>query len=150
MAKYLLLVLLTLAFLSGVGVLKLQPSKDPTPKAVSVAQPPKSILICGLADHPCVHYHVSYHEPTGKPGDRAGDGVTDYDAKTISIASSPDSFENVSTLMHEVYHAALWERGFHDDKKRSTLHDWIYSSESSTSMVLHDNPELMRYIANGY
>lgn len=150
MAKYFLLILLTFSFMSGVGVSKLQRSKDPTPKPVSVAQPPRSIRICGLADHPCVHYHVSYHDPTGKLGDRAGDGLTDYEAKTISIASSPDSFENVSTLMHEVYHAALWERGFTDDKKRSTLHDWIYSSESSTSMVLHDNPELMRYIASGY
>ena len=149
MAKYLLLMLLTLSFMSGVVVSKLQ-SEDPTPKPVSIAQPPKSIVICGIKDHPCVHYAVSYHGPTGKLGDRAGDGFTDYEAKTISIASSRDSFENVSTLLHEVYHATLWERGFTDDKERWTLHEWIYSSEGPTSMVLHDNPELMRYIANGY
>lgn len=149
MAKYLLLILLTLSFMSGVVVSKLQRAEDPTPKSVSIPQPPKSIVICGIADHPCVHYAVAFHQPTGKFGDRAGDGLTDYDAKIISIASSPDSFVNVSTLVHEVYHATLWERGF-TDKKPWTLHDWIYFSEGPISMVLHDNPELMRYIANGY
>lgn len=149
MAKYFPLLLLTLSFASGVIVSKLQRPEDPTPRPVSIAKPPKSIVICGIADHPCVHYVVSYHEPTGNFGDRAGDGVTDYDAKTISITSSRDPFVNVSTLVHEVYHATLWERGF-TDKKRLALHDWIYFSEGPISMVLHDNPELMRYIANGY
>lgn len=150
MAKYPLLILLTLSFTSGVGVSKLQRSRDWTPKPVSNAQPPRSIVICGIKDHPCVRYAVSYHVPTGKFGDSAGEAVTDYEAKTISIASSRDNFENVSTLLHEVYHAMLCERGFTDDNERLTLHDWIYSSEGSASMVLHDNPELMRYIANGY
>lgn len=149
MAKYLLFLLLTLSFVSGVVVSKLQRPEDLMPRPVSIAQPPKSIVICGIADHPCVHYAVSYHEPTGKFGDRAGDGLTDYEAKTISIASSRDSFVNVSTLVHEVYHATLWERGF-TDKKRWRLHEWIYFSEGPISMVLHDNPELMRYIANAY
>ena len=148
MAKYLLLVLLTLSFMSGTFLSKLKRS-DATPKAVSIAQPPKSIVVCGLADHPCIRYAVSYHEPTGKLGDRPGDGVTDYDAKTISVASSKDSFVNVSTLVHEVYHATLWERGF-TDKKPLKMHEWIYFSEGAISMVLHDNPELTRYIANGY
>ena len=148
MAKYLLLVLLTLSFMSGTFLSKLK-RPDATPKAVSIAQPPKSILVCGLADHPCIRYAVSYHEPTGKLGDQPGDGVTDYDAKTISVASSRDSFVNVSTLVHEVYHATLWERGF-TDKKPLKMHEWIYFSEGAISMVLHDNPELTRYIANGY
>ena len=149
MAKYLLLLLLTLSFTSGVVVSKLKRSEDPTPKPVSISRAPNSIVICGIADHPCVHYAVSYHPPTGKFGDRAGDGVTDYEAKTISIASSRDSFVNVSTLMHEIYHAALWERGF-TNKERWKLHDWIYFSEGPIAMVLHDNPELTQYIANGY
>lgn len=136
--------------MSGFGVSKLQHSKDATPEPVTIAQPPKSIVICGIKDHPCVRYAVSYHEPTGKLGDSAGEGLTHFEAKTISIASSPDSFENVSTLLHEVYHATLCKHGFTDDKKRWTLHEWIYSSEAPTSMVLHDNPELMRYIPNGY
>jgi hypothetical protein len=148
MAKYLLLFLLTLSFMSGVVVSKLQ-RQDPNPKPVSAAQPPKSIVICGIEDHPCVHYAISYHAPTGKFGDKAGEGVTDYQAKTISIASSRDSFVNVSTLMHEIYHAALWERGFTEEQSWK-LHDWIYFSEGPVSMILHDNPELMRYIANGY
>ncbi len=149
MAKYLLLTLITLSFMSGVGVSNLQRSKNPTPKPASIAQPPRSVVICGIKDHPCVRYAVSYHEPTGKFEDCAGDGVTDSEAKTISIVSSRDSFENVSTLVHEVYHAALSERGF-EDEERWTVHEWIYSSEGPISMVLHDNPELMRYIANGY
>lgn len=149
MAKYLPLLLLTLSFASGVAVSKLQRREEPTRSPVAVVRPPRSIAICGIADHPCVHYAISFHEPTGKSGDRAGDGLTDHDAKTISIASSRDSFVNVSTLMHEVYHAALWERGF-TDKQRWKLHDWIYFSEGPISMVLHDNPELVRYIADGY
>lgn len=148
MAKYLLLTLLTLSFMGGVVVSKLQRSGDP-PKPLLIAQPPKSIVICGIENHPCVHYTVSYHEPTGEFGDRAGDGLTDYEAKAISIASSRDSYVNVSSLVHEVYHATLWERGF-TDKSRWTLHEWIYFSEGPTSMVLHDNPDLMRFIANGY
>lgn len=149
MAKYLLLLLLAISFTSGVVVSKLQRPESRTHKPESIAQPPTSIAICGIADHPCVHYAVSYHEPTGKSGDWAGDGLTNYEAKTISIASSRDSFVNVSTLVHEIYHATLWERGF-TDKKSLKLHEWIYFSEGAISIVLHDNPELMRYIANGY
>lgn len=149
MAKYLLLLLLAISFTSGVVVSKLGRPEDRTPKPESIVQPPKSIAICGIADHPCVHYAVSYHEPTGTPGDGSGDGLTDYETKTISIASSRDPFVNVSTLVHEVYHATLRERGF-TDKKNLKLHEWIYFSEGAISIVLHDNPELMRYIANGY
>ena len=149
MAKYLLLLLLTLSFMGGALVSKWKRPENPAPKLVSTAAPPRSIVVCGIADHPCVHYAISYHEPTGKFGDQAGDGVTDYEAKTISIASSKDSFVNVSTLVHEVYHATLWERGF-TDKKSLKMHEWIYFSEGPISMVLHDNPELVRYIANGY
>ena len=149
MAKYLPLLLLTLSLMSWALFSKLKRPEDPAPKPVSIAPPPKSILVCGIADHPCVHYVISYHEPSGKFGDQPGDGITDYDAKTISIASSKDSFVNVSTLMHEVYHATLWERGF-TDKKALKMHEWIYFSEGPISMVLHDNPDLMRYIANGY
>jgi hypothetical protein len=149
MAKYLLLLLLTLSFISVAFVSKLKNPEDPAPKAILITQPPTSIVVCGIADHPCVRYAVSYHQPTGKFGDRAGDGVTDYEAKTISIASSRDSFVNVSTLVHEVYHATLWERGF-TDKKPLKMHEWIYFSEGAIAMVLHDNPDLTRYIATGY
>jgi len=157
MAKHLALVLLSLSFMSGVLVSKFKRPTDLVPKpesiaqptAQAVAQPPKSILICGIADHPCVHYAISYHEPTGKDGDQAGDGLTNHEDKTISIASSKDPFVNVSSLVHEVYHATLWERGF-NDKKPLKMHEWIYFSESGISMVLHDNPDLTRYIANGY
>jgi len=110
---------------------------------------PRSIVICGIRDHPCVSYTVSYHEPTQMFGDGPGEGFTDYDAKTITIASSNDPVKNVQALAHEVYHAALWERGFRDEDKWA-LHSWIYLSEGAFSMVLHDNPEFMRYIAHGY
>ena len=153
MAKYFALVLLSLSLLSGVLASKFKRPTDLAPKPVSVAQPtaqpPKSIVICGVADHPCVHYAISYHQPTGKDGDQAGDGLTDHEVKAISIASSKDPFVNVSALVHEVYHATLWERGFRD-KKPLKMHEWIYFSEGGISMVLHDNPELTRYIANGY
>jgi len=157
MPKYLLLVLVTLFFMSEAFLSKSKSSESPTPKPESIAQstvqpiarPPKSIVVCGIADHPCVRYTVSYHEPTFKLGDRPGDGVTDHEAKTISISTSTDSFVNVSTLVHEVYHATLWERGF-TDKKPLKMHEWIYYSEGAISMVLHDNPDLTRYIENGY
>jgi hypothetical protein len=113
------------------------------------AQPPKSIVICGIKDHPCVTYALSYHSPTEKFGDAAGEGSTDYDAKTISIAWSKDPVTNVQALEHEVYHAALWERGFRDTDMWD-IHAWIYFSEGPFSMVLHDNPNLVRYIVNGY
>lgn len=148
MAKYIILSLFALSFMSGFLVAKWK-EEDRTANPISSAHPPKLIVICGIADRPCVSYTVSYHQATGKYGDAAAEGYTDYRAKTISIASSPDPFENVQALLHEVYHAALWERGFKDNENWK-VHDWIYFSEGPFSILLHDNPELMRYIASGY
>ena len=86
------------------NIAKLQHSADPIMQPRSLIQPPKSIVICGMEDHPCVRYAICYHVM----GRRANS-------------------------------ASRW-----------TLHEWIYFSEGPTSMVLHDNPELMQYIANGY
>ena len=113
------------------------------------AEPPSSIVICGIKDRPCVTYSVSYHPPTHKFGDGPGEGITDYQAKTITIALGKDRVENVQALVHEVYHAALWERGFKDNEKWD-LHAWIFFSEGAFSMVLHDNPSFVHYILNGY
>lgn len=113
------------------------------------AKPPRSILICGIKDHPCVTYSVAYHEATKSFGDSHGEGVTDYQRKTISLAWSNDRFENVSALEHEVFHAVLWERGFRDTDKWD-IHAWIYFSESSFPLLFHDNPEFVNYITAGY
>lgn len=113
------------------------------------APPPRSILICGIKDHPCVTYSVAYHEATKSFGDSLGEGVTDYQRKTISLAWSNDRFENVSALEHEVFHAVLWERGFRDTDKWD-IHAWIYFSESSFPLLFHDNPEFVNYITAGY
>lgn len=113
------------------------------------APPPRSILICGIKDRPCVTYSVLYHEATKAFGDSQGDGVTDYQKKTISLAWSNDRFENVRALEHEVFHAILWERGFRDTDKWD-IHAWIYFSESSFPLLFHDNPEFVNYITAGY
>ena len=113
------------------------------------APAPQSIVICGIRDHPCVTYSVSYHPPTHAFGDSQGDGVTDYEQKTISIALSSDRFRNVEALEHEVLHAALWERGFRDGDKWE-VHDWIYFSEGAFPLLFRDNPELVRYLTAGY
>ena len=115
----------------------------------SYAQPPRSILICGIEDHLCVSYAVSYHPPTHAYGDSQGEGVTDYERKTISIALSNDRFKTVKALEHEVFHAVLWERGFHDHDKWE-IHDWIYFSEGAFPLLFHDNPEFVRYLTSGY
>jgi hypothetical protein len=112
--------------------------------------PPQSILICGLRDHPCVTYTISYHEPTTAYGDSQGEGVTNYEQKTISIARSHDRFTNIQALQYEVSHAALWERGFHDDGDRWDLHAWIYFSEGVFPILFHDNPDLVNYMTDGY
>src|SRR6516225_11704510 len=39
------------------------------------APPPKSIMICGIRDYPCVTYAVSLHPPTETYGDGPGEGV---------------------------------------------------------------------------
>lgn len=113
------------------------------------AQPPHSIVICGIKDRPCVTYSVLYHEATKAFGDSQGEGVTDYQKKTISLAWSNDRFENVRALEHEVFHAVLWERGFRDTAKWD-IHAWIYFSESSFPLLFHDNPEFVNYITGGY
>ena len=113
------------------------------------APPPRSILICGIKDRPCVTYRVLYHEATKAFGDSQGEGVTDYQKKTISLAWSDDRFENVRALEHEVFHAILWERGFRDTGKWD-IHAWIYFSESSFPLLFHDNPEFVNYITAGY
>jgi hypothetical protein len=115
----------------------------------SYAQPPQSIVICGIQDHPCVTYAVSYHPPTHSYGNSKGEGVTDYERKTISIAWCSDHFKNVEALEHEVFHAALWERGFHDTDKWE-IHDWIYFSEGAFPLLFHDNPEFVKYLSAGY
>ena len=145
MTKYFIFVLLVLSLASGALVA----SRRLKPKPVSYAQPPKSIVICGIKDHPCVTYQVSFHPPTEKFGDGPGEGFTDYEAKTIAIASSNDAFKNVQALEHEVYHAALWERGFKDTETWD-LHAWIYFSEGPFSLVLHDNPDFVHYIVAAY
>jgi hypothetical protein len=114
------------------------------------APPPPSIIICGLADRPCVTYLIVFHEPTAAYGDSEGEGVTDYERKTISIALSRNRFRNVQALQHEVLHAALWERGFHDDDEKWDLHAWIYFSEGVFPLLLHDNPNLVKYLTEGY
>jgi len=113
------------------------------------ASPPRSIVICGIKDRPCVTYSVLYHEATKAFGDSQGEGVTDYQKKTISLAWSNDRFENVRALEHEVFHAVLWERGFRDTAKWD-IHAWIYFSESSFPLLFHDNPEFVNYITAGY
>ena len=64
-------------------------------------QPPRSVVICGIQDHPCVTYAVSYHLSTHTYGDSQGEGVTDA-RKSISIALRNDRFKNVKALEHEV------------------------------------------------
>lgn len=143
------LALVLLSF--GIGVLvthwKLKPEQ--VPQASHYAFPPTSILICGIKDHPCVSYSVSSHAATEKYGDGPAEGFTDYEAKTITVATGKDRVANVQALEHEVYHAALWERGYKDNETWA-LHDWIYFSEGPFSMVLHDNPALVQYILHGY
>jgi poly(3-hydroxybutyrate) depolymerase len=145
MTRYWTVALFLLAFTAGAFVA----SRTRKLPAVTDASPPASIVICGIKDHPCVTYRVSFHQSTSSYGDGAGEGFTDYQAKTISIASSNDRFKNVQALEHEVYHAALWERGFKDTENWD-LHAWIYFSEGPFSLVLHDNPDFVRYIMNAY
>ena len=149
MPRHLTFGLLALSFTTGVLFATWKPTQPSEPRAAVFTQPPTSILVCGIRDHPCVTYTVFYHQGTDKYGDGPGDGFTDYQAKTIDIASSKDPVNNVQALEHEVYHAALWERGFQDTDKWD-IHAWIYFSDGPFSMVLHDNPDLVRYIVNGY
>jgi hypothetical protein len=143
------LALLCLSLAIGVLVTHWRLKPDQKVQSARYANPPASILICGIKDHPCVSYAISYHEATGKYGDGPSEGFTNYEAKTITIATGKDRVENVQALEHEVYHAALWERGYKDNETWA-LHDWIYFSEGPFSMVLHDNPALVQYILNGY
>ena len=129
-----------------VSALLLMPRRSATS---SYAQPPRSIVICGIQDHPCVTYAVSYHPATHAYGDSQGEGVTDYEQKTISIAWSNDRFKNFAALEHEVFHAVLWERGFRCDAKWE-VHDWIYFSEGAFPLLFHDNPEFVAYLTAGY
>jgi hypothetical protein len=149
MARYFTFAMVIFSFAAGAVVTKWKPKERPVSGAILNTQPPKSVVICGIENHPCVTYAVSYHHPTERFGDRSGEGFTDYEAKTISIASTKDPVNNVQALQHEVYHAALRERGFKDSDTWDT-HTWIYFSEGPFSMVLHDNPDLVRYILNAY
>lgn len=130
-------------------VLGFYPSGRSASSPATYALPPRSILICGIQDRPCVTYTVSYHEHTAAWGDSQGEGITDYERKTISLARSNDRFENVRALEHEVFHAALWERGFRDTDTWD-VHAWIYFSEGAFPLLFHDNPEFVKYVTAGY
>jgi hypothetical protein len=137
---------IAVALLGGV----LLGSWRPASLAKTYASPPTSIRICGLKDRPCVTYEISFHGPTTAYGDSQGEGVTDYERKTISIAGSQDRFRNIQALQHEVFHAALWERNFHDDSEQWDLHAWIYFSEGVVPLLLHDNPSFVKYVMEEY
>ena len=95
-------------------------------------------------------YVVSFHEPTTAYGDSQGEGAIDYEQKTISIALSYDRFRNIQALQHEVLHAIMWERGFQDDSEKWDLHAWIYFSEGVFPLLLHDNPDFVKYVTQEY
>ena len=76
--------------------------------------------------------------------------MTDYERKTICIARSRDRFRNIQALQHEVFHAVLWERGLRDDSDRWDLHAWVYFSEGAFPILFHDNPDLVKYMMEGY
>jgi hypothetical protein len=125
-------------------------SMGPASPSKKYSPPPSSILICGLKDRPCVTYVVLFHEPTTAYGDSQGEGVIDYEQKTISIARSHDRFRNIQVLQHEVFHAIMWERGFQDDSEKWDLHAWIYFSEGVFPLLLHDNPKFVKYVTQEY
>jgi hypothetical protein len=97
-----------------------------------------------------VRYVISFHEPTSAYGDSQGEGVTNYERKTISIARNLDRFRNIQALQHEVFHAVLWERGFDDDSEQWDLHAWIYFSEGAFPLFLQDNPDFVKYVVENY
>jgi hypothetical protein len=145
MNRYITLLIVVLSFFCGSALTTFRPRSA----EAAFAEPSKSLLICGISDHPCVTYTVSYHEPSSDYGDQSGEGVTDYEKKTISIASSNDRFENVRALEHEVCHAVLHEHGV-SNREVLDVHSWIYLSEGPFAMVLHDNPTFVRYLMTGY
>ena len=115
----------------------------------SYAPPPRSIVICGAQDYACVTYVISYHPATHAFTDSLGEGVIDYERKTISIVWRNDPFKNVEALEREVFQAALWERGIRDNDKLA-VHEWIYFSEGTFALLFHDNPEFANYVTAGY
>ena len=115
----------------------------------SYAPPPRSILICGAQDYTCDTYVISYHPATHAYQDLLGEGVIDYERKTISIVWSNDRLKNVETIEREVFRAALRERGIPDTDKWA-VHDWLSCSVGVFASLFHDNPEFVDYIAAGY
>ena len=118
-------------------------------KGFSYAPPPRSIVICGAHDYGCVTYVISCRPATHAFRDFQGEGVIDYERKTISILWRTNRLKNVEALEHEVFQAALWERGFRDTDKW-TIRDWIYFSEGTFALLFHDNPEFANYLTAGY
>ena len=131
------------AFLAGLFV---QPRRL---RCSSCAPPPRSIMICGANDYACSTYVISYHPAMHADRDLQGEGVIDYERKTIRIVWSTDRFKNVEAVEREVFHAALRERGIHDTDKWD-VHDWLHFSDRVIALLLHDNPELVNYITSGY
>src|SRR5215472_196511 len=134
---------LTSAFLAA---LFMQPRQA---RSASYSLPPRSIVICGVQDYACVTYLITYQPATHAHRHSQGEGVIDYERKTISIVWSNDRFKNVEALERQVFHAALWERGIRDTDKWE-VHDWLYFSDGIITSLFHDNPEFASYITAGY
>jgi hypothetical protein len=134
---------LTSAFLAA---LFMQPRQA---RSASYALPPRSIVICGVQDYACVTYLITYQPATHARRHSQGEGVIDYERKTISIVWSNDRFQNVEALERQVFHAALWERGIRDTDKWE-VDEWIYFSEGVFAFLFRDNPEFVRYLTAGY
>lgn len=72
-------------------------------------------------------------------------GLCDYVAATIKVSDKQDEHEKKDALVHEIFHAILYQQG--REYGGETEETYVRALATGLIAVLQDNPELAAYIA---
>lgn len=78
-------------------------------------------------------------------------GEFDSDKKTISINKELDTTDKINTLIHEILHAILWERGVAGsggvlEEKESEEENIVFNIGNGLVQLIQDNPQIINLL----
>lgn len=79
-------------------------------------------------------------------------GEWDSDAKTITINNELNETDTINTLLHEVLHAILWERGISTacgilDNREKDEENIVNALSNGLTQVFQDNPQFLKKLS---
>jgi len=79
-------------------------------------------------------------------------GEFDSDAKIISLNQELNPTDKINTLIHEIFHAILWERGVSEsggilDQKEKEEENIVNCLGNGFTQLIQDNPKLIQVLS---